>query len=180
MYPPTTAVMAACPYVFPLFARSPSLPSLFLPLANSEQRRRYSVGEMSWDANVMLEQFLNLFTSKRNALLGTHHVFETWTCPNIHICTLLEKVEKVLLHHRSTGGHIPQTVSTTATETERGRKQKREGKRIRSGGTHGRSFHSIVVRDGWILSETQSGTFRNSQSTSIIFIKPLIFVIIFK
>ena len=167
MYPPTTAVMAACPYVFPLFARSPSLPSFPLPLANSEQRRRYSVGEMSWDANVMLEQFLNLFTSKRNALLGTHHVFETWTCPNIHICTLLEKVEKMLPHHSSTSRTLPRTVTTTATETERESKRKREGKRIGSGGTHGRSFHSIVVHDGWILSETQSGTFHNSQSTTL-------------
>ena len=96
--------------------------------------------------------------------------------------TLLEKVEKMLPHHRSTSRHIPRTVTTTATETERASKQKREGKRIGSGGTHGRSFHSIVVRDGWILSETQSGTFHNSQSTTlpIHLFRPQIFVIICK
>ena len=151
MYPPTTAVMAACPYVFPLFARSPSLPSFFLPLANSEQRRRYSVGEMSWDANVMLEQFLNLFTSKRNALLGTHHVFETWTCPNIHICTLLEKVEKMLPHHGSTSRTFPRTVTTTATETERERVSVRErGKELgQEGHMVVHSILSLCATDGF-------------------------------
>ena len=151
MYPPTTAVMAACPYVFPLFARSPSLPSFPLPLANSEQRRRYSVGEMSWDANVMLEQFLNPFTSKHNALLGTHHVFETWTCPNIHICTLLEKVEKMLPHHSSTSRTLPQTVTTTATETERESKRKRErGKELgQEGHMVVHSILSLCTTDGF-------------------------------